>query len=189
MRTEMVATGINDRHSDVASAEEIRGAFVSHREQLGWLAEFLTNDNEVAQACVIDASTTAAAEGEISQDWLFRWTRLATISSAIGVQELRVAQLAAMYERRACAHPEHRRLSTETIEFVVKESELIQSRLDALCRFALIMCGVERFSSHEAAVLLGVSTPAVKAAYCVAVELVEIVHCQALIECGCCAAA
>ena len=189
MRTETIAAGIIETHSDAATAEEIRGAFVSHREELRWLAGFLTGDDEVAEACLVDASAVVARQKEVCQQWLVRWTRLATIGSAIEMEFSRIAQLAAVYERRAGAHRDDLEVPFGMNEFLVEETDLIQSRLDILCRFALIMCGVEKCSAPEAAALLGISSRAVEAAYGVALESLEIMHCQALIECCGCGAA
>ncbi len=189
MATEVITAGIGERHSDLAIAEEIHRAFSSHREELKWLAGFLTGENELADACVIDASVTAAAQTAVYQAQLSRGLRLATISSAFEIQQLRIAQLAAVYEVRDCVRREYRQLPLDALEFLVQESDLIQSRLDALCRFALIVCGVETRSSPEAAQLLGISRSAVEAAYSAALESLDIMRCQVLLEsygCGAC---
>ncbi len=183
METEIIAHTLGEAHS--SPAEDIRGAFVSHREELKWLAGFLTANDQVADACVIDASAIPATPARISRRGLAGWTRFATISSAIEIQRLRIAQLAPSYERRHSAHRDERPLPPEGIELLVVESDLVQSRLDGLCRFVLILCGVERCSSQEAALLLGISRVAAQTAYCVARECLEIMHCQTLVEsCG-----
>ena len=41
--------------SGIAGAEEIRTAFIENNQALTWLAEFLTGDEMIAAACVIDA--------------------------------------------------------------------------------------------------------------------------------------
>ncbi len=180
MATEIITAGIGGTRSELAIPEEIRRAFTSHREELKWLAGFLTGDNEVADACVIDASVSPVAQSGVYQEQLSRWMRLATISSAIEIQQLRVTQLAAVYERRDCVHRQPPQLPLEWVEFMVAESDLVQSRLDVLCRFALIMCGIEKCSSTEAARLLGISTHAIEAAYGAAVESLDVIHCQIL---------
>jgi len=188
MATEIITGGISGTHSELATVEEIRRAFTLHRKELTWLAGFLTSDHIVAEACVVDASFITEAQGEVSQEDLSRWARLATITSALQIEESRIAQLAPLYECRACDHQEHPGLRLQSISFVVEKADLIQSRLDVLCRFALILCGVEKCSSSEAARLLRISRSTVEAAYCAALEWLDVMQCQALLEsCGCCA--
>jgi DNA-directed RNA polymerase specialized sigma24 family protein len=189
MRTEINAGGINETHSEIATVEDIRGAFTSHREALRWLAEFLTGGNELAEACLIDASDIAAAHNEVYQKSLLHWTRLATITSAIEMRRSRIAQLAPVYEKRAHAHSDRPQLLVGAIEFLIMKSDLVQSEVDILCRFVLVMCGVEGCSPCEAAAYLGISRPAVEAAYRAALEWVDVMYCQTLTEHCICAAA
>jgi DNA-directed RNA polymerase specialized sigma24 family protein len=188
METEIITGGMSEKRFDVATTEDIRATFISHRKELTWLAEFLTDNDEVAEACVIDASVIAAAQSVVFQAYLWRWTRLAIISSTVEIQESRITQLASFYERRSCVHREHPQLADDSIEFLVAKSDVFQSRLDVLCRFALIMRGVEKCSSSEAARLLRISRHAVESAYCAAIEWLEIIHCQMLIDCFVCGA-
>ena len=74
------------------------------------------------------------------------------------------------------------------IGFMISESLDVRHQLDVLCRFVLILCGVEKSSSGEAALLLGISKNAVEAAYCAALESLEVIRCQAILESGYCAA-
>jgi DNA-directed RNA polymerase specialized sigma24 family protein len=189
METEIITGGMGEMRFDVATAEDIRATFMAHRQELTWLAEFLTGNDEVAEACVIDASVSAAAQGAVCQEYLLRCTRFATISSAVEMQESRITQLASFYERSSCVHREHPQLALESIEFLVSKSVVIQSRLDVLCRFALIMCGVEKCSSYEAARLLRITRHAIESAYCTALKWLEIIHCQVLADCCVCGAA
>ena len=70
------------------------------------------------------------------------------------------------------------------IGFVANESNAIRHNLDVLCRFVLILCGVEQRSSSEAALLLEISQHAVEVAYCAAVEALEVIRCQVIFEAG-----
>lgn len=58
--TETVTTSLR-----IASAEEIRTAFIENKQALTWLAEFLTGDEMIASACVIDACDLTQREYEI----------------------------------------------------------------------------------------------------------------------------
>jgi DNA-directed RNA polymerase specialized sigma24 family protein len=74
------------------------------------------------------------------------------------------------------------------IEFVASESGAIRNRLDVLSRFVLILCGVEQRPSCEAARLLGISKHAVDVAYCAALDSLEVIWCEAILESGGCVA-
>ena len=52
------------------------------------------------------------------------------------------------------------------------------ARLDVLCRFALVICGLEKRSANEAAALLGIDPAAVEGAYCAAIKYLEVISCQ-----------
>lgn len=180
----IVSSGIVTSGSGIASAEEIRTAFAENNQALTWLAEFLTGDEMVASACVVDACTLTEREYKIGQEWYWTWPRDATIQSALDVQRGRIAQLSPVYEHGACNHWEHPPLPQDMIEFLANESDVVRVQVDVLCRFVLILCGVERRTSDEAALLLGISKHAVKSAYCVALELLEVIWCEVLVEDG-----
>ena len=174
--------------SGLVSAEEIRTAFIENNQALTWLAEFLTNDETIASACVIDACSLTEREYERGQEWSRTWPRYATIHSALDIQRVRIAQLAPVYNRVDRIHGHHATLSQDMIGFMISESLDVRHQLDVLCRFVLILCGVEKSSSGEAALLLGISKNAVEAAYCAALESLEVIRCQAILESGYCAA-
>jgi hypothetical protein len=174
--------------SGLASAEEIRIAFIENKQALTWLAEFLTGDEMIASACVIDACTLTEREYEIGKEWFWAWPRYATIHSALDIQRMRIAELAPVYSRDDRLHGHHAPLSQDMVGFVASESLAIRHQLDVLCRFVLILCGIEERTSGEAALLLGISKHAVEAAYCAALESLEVIRCQAILESGYCAA-
>lgn len=173
--------------SGLVSAEEIRMAFIENNQALTWLAEFLTNDEMIASACVIDACSLTEREYERGQKWSRTWPRYATIHSALHIQRVRIAQLAPVYNRVDCIG-HHATLSQDMIGFMISESLDVRHQLDVLCRFVLILCGVEKSSLGEAALLLGISKNAVEAAYCAALESLEVIRCQAILESDYCAA-
>jgi hypothetical protein len=181
-----ITTGIVTTSSRIASAEEIRTAFIENNQALTWLAEFLTGDEMIASACLIDACTLAECEYEIGQEWFWISVRDATIHSALDIQRSRIAQLSRVYDYGSCTHQHHAPLSQYMIGFVASESDAIRHKLDGLCRFVLILCGVEQRPPEEAALLLGISKHAVDVAYCAALESLEIIRCQAILEAGGC---
>lgn len=191
MATTTVSSAIRPTASGLATADEIRTVFTEHREELAWLAEFLTADEMVAAACLIDACKLAHSEGEVVQEWLSTSARDATIRSALNVQRLRIAQLSSGYDRRANTHLQHTALSLDIdmLEFLVRESDQLRLRLDSICRFVLVLCGIENRCSQQVAGLLGISEHAVKAAYLAALQSLDVIRSQAIVEaCGCAAA-
>ena len=176
-----VTNGTITTSSAIASAEEILTAFIENNQALTWLAEFLTGDEMIASACVIDACTLAEGEYEMGQERSSGWLRDAIIHSALDFQRSRIAQLSPAHEGVNCFHEHHAPLSQEMIAFLANESEAIRLQLDVFCRFVLILHGVERRPAGEAALLLGTSKHAVEAAYCAALELLEVIRCQAIL--------
>ncbi len=181
--------------SAVASAEDLRAAFGEHKRELTWLAEFLTDDDVIACACVADAREMSAnnnknrLEDEICEECVQEWPREATIRSVLDVKRARIAELSAAYERVERSSQQRTPLSLDKIELVVRESEVIRRHLDSLCRFVLVLCGVEHHSVRDVARLLGISKHAVEAAYDNALEFLEVIYCQAILEAYGCAAA
>ena len=175
--TETVTTSLS-----IASAEEIRTAFIDNKQVLTWLAEFLTDDEMIASACVIDAFNLMEKEYEIGQESFGTWPRNATIHSALDIQRSRISQLSPVYESGGCIHEHHAPMSQDMMGFLVSESDVIRHKLDVLCRFVLILCGVEERSPCEASRLLGMSKHAVDVAYCGALNSLEVIWCQAVLE-------
>jgi hypothetical protein len=80
--------------------EQVGRVFRQHREELEWLANFLTGDETIAAACLVDACALAESENPRLNKWLLEWARLATIRSAVQVQQKRIAQLSSAYLQR-----------------------------------------------------------------------------------------
>ena len=160
------------------ASENVAAVFRDYRDGLEWLASFLTGDEKIGAACVIDACALAESENPGFQEWLLEWARLATIRSAWQIQQRRIAQLSQAYRQRRCIHGGHPALSADSVEHLLEESRWITTRLDVLCRFALVICGLEKRSAHEAALLLGVDRTSVEGAYCTAIKFLEVIGCE-----------
>jgi len=158
--------------------EYIGRVFSQHREELEWLANFLTGDETIAAACLVDACALAESENPGFQEWLLKCACLATIRSAVQIQQRRIVHLSFAYKQRPCIHGGHPALSSDWREILVGESSVVIARLDVLCRFALVICGLEKRSAHEAAVLLGIDQAAVEGAYCDAIKSLEVISCE-----------
>ena len=173
----------------ISSEEAICTPFAEHDQELTWLAEFLTGDETVASACVVDASTLPEGENGKYQEWLWPWPREATIRSALDIQRVRIAQLSSVYDRCDCVYGGHAALPLEVLEFLIQESDVIRVRLDTICRFVLVLCAIGNRRSREVALLLGISEHAVEAAYCTALQSLDVIRSQAMVEAYGCAAA
>jgi hypothetical protein len=164
--------------TESAISENVGGVLNQHREELEWLANFLHGDEKIAEACVVDACALAESVSPRAHDCLLKWACLAMIQSAVQMQQQRITQLAAAYKQRGCIHGGHTALSPDCRDVLVEESSVLIARLDVLSRFVLVICGLEKRSAYEAAVLLGIDRISVEGAYCAASKCLEIISCQ-----------
>jgi hypothetical protein len=158
--------------------EYVGRVFSQHREELEWLANFLTGDETIAAACLVDACALAESENPGFQEWLLNCACLATIRSAVQIQQRRIVQLSFAYKQRPCIHGGHTALSSDWREILVEESSVVIAKLDVLCRAALVICGLEKRSACEAAALLGIEPAGVEGAYCAAIKSLEVISCE-----------
>jgi hypothetical protein len=75
---------------------------------------------------------------------------------------------------RPCIHSGHAALSGRLVEIVIEESSALIMKMDVLCRCALVICGLERRSTHEAALIIGVDQCSVEGAYCAAIHFPRV---------------
>ena len=171
--------GAASRNLQEPPAREYLGrVFSQHREELEWLANFLTGDEKIAEACVVDACAQAELENPSFQEWPSTWASMSTIRSAAQIQQQRIAQLSSAYMQSGCIHGEDTVLSSDWCDVLLEESSVVCARLDIFCRFALVICGLEKLSANEAALLLGVDPAGVEGAYCAAIKSLEVISCQ-----------
>ncbi len=167
-----------------ATGEDVRAAFREHREELAWLAVFLTGSAELAKVCVVDAFALATTPSDVLAESVDRWTRCCTIRSAIEMRQTRISLLASIHERTPCGPRNHAPLSPALLDLLCDSPEELGQSLDVLCRAAVVLCGIEGYSSTDAALMLGVSRTAVEAAYCTALEFLEVLSCKMLADSG-----
>lgn len=160
-----------------ATPEDMSRVFIQHRPELRWFAYFIAGDEDVAEACVVDARAVSTTHNQVFSDWLLEWARYATIRAAIQVQKERLVLQARTFDHLTCSHT-HEPLQTATIDFILQNSEALIKRLDALSRVALVLCGFEKHPVGEAAVLAGVSAKILRAAYCAALQSLEVLQCE-----------
>jgi len=161
-----------------AVSEYVGTVFSQNREELEWLANFLTGDEKIAEACVVDARAQAELEDPGLQEWSSKWASMSTIRSAAQVQQQRIAQLSSAYMQSGCIHGGHMVLSSDWCDILLEESSVVFARLDIFCRFTLVICGLEKRSANEAALLLGVDPASVEGAYCAAIKSLEVISCE-----------
>ncbi|MBZ5573584.1 MAG: hypothetical protein LAO09_17090 [Acidobacteriia bacterium] len=161
-----------------AVSEYVGTVFSRNREDLEWLANFIIGDEKIAEACVVDACAQAESENSSLQEWSSTWASMSTIRSAAQVQQQRIAQLSSAYMQWGCIHGGHTALSSDWCDILLEESSVVFARLDVFCRFALVICGLEKRSANEAALLLGVDPASVKGAYCSAIKCLEVISCE-----------
>ncbi len=159
--------------SRYASANDVRMIFPNYHDALHWLVGFLIGE-EFASACVIDACTIAEPQGPAFHEWLVHWAARATLRRALQIQRERIARIAPAYERLERVHTKQPPLSAEDLQLLVEASGVLKSRLDAFCRFVLVMHGLAKESCEEVAGQLGVALTAVERAYGVAFDTLHL---------------
>ena len=178
----MISTGTYEPSDVTTTPEAIRGTFAEHEEELRWLALFLTNNDDVAEACLVDACAVAQGCCREFRKSLSISPTFAIIDAAISVQRDRITQLARSYERRLTYELPPQQLSPDSLSFIVAQSDVLRSRLDSLCRVVLILRGIEKCTPMEVAGWLGISAPATEAAYATALAMVDIVDCESWLD-------
>ena len=173
----MLNTTVQNR-SRIASRDEVRRVFSEFRQELEWLAYFITGNHDTAAACVMDACGVSQSHNQVFEEWLLQWARYSTLRSALHSQRARICELSSNYPQPACVHAKHDFLSANLIELLVAESDGLVSQLDLMSRAALMICGVEKHSVAEAALMLGVSSACVRAAYCMGFQCLEVMECE-----------
>jgi len=173
----MIAT-TTERFPADAGLDGSGGVFSEDRSELRWLTLFLTASEPVAVACLIDGCSRPESRKPNFRYSRAEWERHYTLGAAIQIQRPRIAQLSSTYEGRACSHRTHGPLPEDLTDFVIEEGCRLLADLDVLCRCALVLCGIEKRRLSAAALLLGVSNQVMRAAYCTALEYLEVIRCE-----------
>ena len=152
-----------------ATVEDIRRVFGDYHNVLHWLATFLVGDEDLANACIVDACKVAERQTPVFHEWLIHWAARATVHCAFASQRECLSQQASAYESNDdnCEYPP---LSVESLEWLVKNAGLIQTQLDTLCRFVLVLRGIAGDSCGQIASQLHIRQAAVERAYRAAFE-------------------
>jgi hypothetical protein len=167
------------KRSIYATVDDLRQIFTERREQLHWLALFLTGEETLANACLSHASLLAITPRQVIFDWREHWARRSIILTAAKIQQTQILQLAAAYRPRPCGHRGHLPLPGPELKILKELPHEIASRIDVFSRFALVMRGIENYSLHQTALMLEVSSAAVDAAYCAALASLNLLDAEA----------
>lgn len=157
-----------------ATPEDLQRSVSEHREQLHWLALFLTGDESLAAACLSHAALLAITQQQVFVDWIEHRVRRAVIVTAAKLQQTRILQLASDGRLHHCSHLHHPLLTGPELKLLQQLPHENAFRIDVLCRFALVMCGIEGYSAHKAALMLEVKRSAIDAAYCSGIESLSL---------------
>jgi hypothetical protein len=157
-----------------ATVDDIRNVFGDYHNVLHWLAVFLVGDEKIADACIIDACPIAQIQGPTFHEWLVHWAARATARCALQRQHAQIAEVAPAYEKGEPVVEKLPPLSAELFPLFIKNSEVIQARLDVLCRFVLVYRGIAKDSCDAVAAELGISPNAVERAYSVALDALDL---------------
>src|SRR5208337_1261254 len=108
-----------------AVSEYVGTVFSQNREELEWLANFLTGDQKIAEACVVDACAQAELESPGLQEWPSTWASMSTIRSAAQIQQQRIAQLSSAYMQSGFIDGGHTVLSSDCCDVLLEESSVV----------------------------------------------------------------
>jgi len=162
-----------------ATVEDVRKIFADYHDTLHWLAGFLIGE-ELAPACVVDACNIAERQSPVFHEWLAHWAARATLRCAFQREHEAIAALGHAYDVVEPVAAKRPPLSPEDLQILVEHSDVMEKRLDVLCRFVLIIHGIAKESSEDVAGQLGVSPMAVEHAYCVAYDTLQRISEKAL---------
>jgi len=178
MRLSTILDDIRGIHR-YATVDDIRKVFGDYHNALRWLAVFLIGDEKIADACIVDACNIAQTRGPIFHEWLVEWAARATVRCVFQSQRVQIAQLAPEYEKNEPGYERHSPLSAECFRLLIHNYELIQARLDVLCRFVLVLRGIGKDSYEAVAAQLGISRIAGERAYSVAYDTLGLIQREA----------
>lgn len=157
-----------------ATTEDIRKLFGDYHNLLCWLAGFMTGDNKVAEACIVDACGIAETQTPQFHDWLVHWAARATVCCALQWQHETIAELALKYEANKPVRLKPPPVSSEHLVFLVRNIGNVHACLDVLSRFVLVLHGIAKEPYDKVATQLGISVSAVEGAYYVAFDTLEL---------------
>jgi len=159
-----------------ATADDIRNVFGDYHNVLHWLADFLLGDSNFAESCIVDACTIAQTQGPMFHEWLVYWAARATVRCAFQTQQASVLELAREYEQGVDVEQKQSPVSVEHFQLLIENSDLIQARLDVLCRFVLVYRGIAKDSTTAVASQLGITASAVERAYENAINALDLLR-------------
>jgi DNA-directed RNA polymerase specialized sigma24 family protein len=139
---------------EYAGKEEFAILFESERVGLQRLALSLTANSEVAKRCLVRAFRECIARSSVSKEWVLSWARRMVIRNAINLVMGRGGQ--SFVDTYDDADDGLNGFSPDDSLGAIAEAESILD-LPELDRFVFVICVLERYSTHDCALLLGKS--------------------------------
>jgi DNA-directed RNA polymerase specialized sigma24 family protein len=135
-----------------ASKEEFVILFESERMALQRLALLLTANSEAAKRCLIRAFRECIPSSSVSKEWILSWTRRMVIRNAISLVMNPGGQ--SLVNTNDDVDQGLTEFSPDDSPGAITTSESILD-LPELDRFVFVICVLERYSTHDCALLLG----------------------------------
>ena len=149
MRVHWCGKSANERY-EYACQEDFVSLFESERLSLQRLALLLTVNSQSARRCLMGAFRDCIACSSVSKEWVLSWTRRMVVRNAIRlVMGTKGQSSVTEDDADGGSVPFFQDDSRGAIE----ESGLI-CNLPELDRFVFVMCILERYSTHDCALLL-----------------------------------
>jgi hypothetical protein len=139
---------------DYARKDEFVGVFECEQVSLQRLALLLTANSELAKLCLIRALGECIASGSVFKGWEPNWACRAVIRNAIGLVMSPGGQSYVNTnddtDDGLVAFP-----ADDSVGAIAAYESIVE--LSAFDRFVFVICALERYSTHDCAVLLGKS--------------------------------
>lgn len=163
-----------NKANEYATHEDFCRVFIEGMDILYQLAFLLTGDEDMAQQCFVAGLGDSVKANKVFQDWTYSWAKRTIIKNAI--RALNPQPRAADSSAPASAVSEKNKLR------IIRDGRLeIDSvlALEDFERFVYVMTVLERYSDHDAALLIGCSIEQVRAARIRALEEITRIACNA----------
>lgn len=173
---------------DHASAAEVVQCFRSQSHTLRRLALLITEDQAMADECVVEACESTFRGNSPFREWLLEWAKVITVASAVSRQAAAIRACEAIHISERCTHPEHLSLidgeqRAACLDVLLQRNprEVI-GQLDPLCRAVLVLRVATGSSFHDCVLRLTVSRAAVLAANCLAMAWLSDMQSSPMLE-------
>lgn len=155
--------------SEYATREDFCRVFNENLDDLYQLSYVLTGDDEKAQQCFLTGLEDSVKANNVFKDWAHSWAKRAIIKNAIHAVRPKPGAPDSSFPTGPVCEKHALR--------VIRDSHLeIDSvlALEDFERFVFVLTVLERYSDHDAALLIGCSIPEIRAGRVYAFEQIAI---------------